>query len=1029
MSISLEIKNNKKLLVAFLSLLLLSVFSLKIVNAKSDDTKIYIDVPYSTQQVDGKLNYQGWVMSEYKNAKVKVYVDGEEQSNPTRYVREDVLSAISGYGGRITNSKPGFKGSIDVSSYALGSSHTFKVDVLVNNEVVESMSTTFKIGTPSTKIEIDKPVQNQSVKTTLDIEGWVMSEDSGASVEIYVDGSKASTTTRYAREDVLSAISGYGGRTTNSKPGFKTTLDMSKYTDGVHNIEMKVISSGGNVISTCSRVVNVKKYDTKIYIDVPYSTQQVDGKLNYQGWVMSEYKNAKVKVYVDGEEQSNPTRYVREDVLSAISGYGGRITNSKPGFKGSIDVSSYALGSSHTFKVDVLVNNEVVESMSTTFKIGTPSTKIEIDKPVQNQSVKTTLDIEGWVMSEDSGASVEIYVDGSKASTTTRYAREDVLSAISGYGGRTTNSKPGFKTTLDMSKYTDGVHNIEMKVISSGGNVISTCSRVVNVKKYDTKIEIDSPINQSFFKENIEYQGWVMSEDSGASVKVYVDDVEQNAPTRYVREDVLSAISGYGGRTTNSKPGYKGSINYENLSEGYHTLKIEAIASTTGEVISSVSTKFFLRKYNTKIEIESPVNNSTKKTSIDIKGWIMSEDRDGSIEIYIDNEKIDTISLIRTKRDDVLNSVNGYGDSSTNPNPGYEMTIDSSEMKDGLHNYKIVYVSSESSDVTTSVSSNFYIKKYDGMVYLDDPVGTNFSSNFTIRGWAMAECSNSRLEVYLDNNLLSVERTERQDVIDSVKDYGTALENPTPGFITTLDIANYSEGMHTITIKLYSFKNELIDSYEKRISISKGRYFGVDVSEHNGYINWSYMRSAGIDYAYIRAGIRGYTEGKIVNDDNVYTNLDGCLSSGIKCGVYLFSQAINYSEGVEEADFIINLLENSNYHTRISLPIAIDTEWSNNNHDGRADFLTKLQRTEAVKGFIDEVAARNYRPMIYASTDWFSNNLDMSQLGNADIWVADWRGYNGYQGPYQVWQYGGGDGPSYGVSSAGIDLNYFYKKY
>ena len=235
--------------------------------------------------------------------------------------------------------------------------------------------------------------------------------------------------------------------------------------------------------------------------------------------------------------------------------------------------------------------------------------------------------------------------------------------------------------------------------------------------------------------------------------------------------------------------------------------------------------------------------------------------------------------------------------------------------------------------------------------------------------------------------------------------------------------------MHTITIKLYSFKNELIDSYEKRISISKGRYFGVDVSEHNGYINWSYMRSAGIDYAYIRAGIRGYTEGKIVNDDNVYTNLDGCLSSGIKCGVYLFSQAINYSEGVEEADFIINLLENSNYHTRISLPIAIDTEWSNNNHDGRADFLTKLQRTEAVKGFIDEVAARNYRPMIYASTDWFSNNLDMSQLGNADIWVADWRDYNGYQGPYQVWQYGGGDGPSYGVSSAGIDLNYFYKKY
>ena len=1029
MSISLKIINNKKRLFVLFSLFLLSVFSLTIVNAKSDDTKIYIDVPYSTQQVDGKLNYQGWVMSENKNAKVKVYVDGKEQDEPIRYERKDVLSAITGYGGRTTNSKPGFKGSVDVSSFDKGSSHTFKVDVLVNNEVIETMSTTFKIGTPSTKIEIDKPVQNQSVKTSLDIEGWVMSEDSGASVDIYVDGSEVSTASRYAREDVLSAITGYGGRTTNSKPGFRTTIDMSKYTDGAHNIEMKVISSGGNVISTCSRVVNVKKYDTQIYIDSPYNNQQVDGKLNYQGWVMSENKNAKVKVYVDGKEQDEPIRYEREDVLSAITGYGGRTTNSKPGFKGSVDVSSFDKGSSHTFKVDVLVNNEVIETMSTTFKIGTPSTKIEIDKPVQNQSVKTSLDIEGWVMSEDSGASVDIYVDGSEVSTASRYAREDVLSAITGYGGRTTNSKPGFRTTIDMSKYTDGSHNIEMKVISSGGNIISTCSRVVNVKKYDTKIEIDSPINESFFKENIEYYGWVMSEDKNATVKVYVDDVEQNAPTRYAREDVLNAISGYGGRTTNNKPGYKGSIDYNNISEGYHTLKIEAIASTTGEVITSVSTQFYLRKYSTKIEIESPVTNSTKKTSIDIKGWVMSEDKDGSIEIYIDNEKIDTTSLVRTEREDVLNSVTGYGDASTNPTPGYEMTIDSSEMNDGLHNYKIVYVSSESPDVTTSVSSNFYIKKYDGMIYLDSPIGSNFSSNFKIEGWAMAECAGSILEVYLDNTLISVDRVERQDVIDSVKDYGTALENPTPGFVGTVDIANYSEGMHTITIKLYSFKNELIDSIDKKIFISKGVYYGADVSEHNGNINWNTMRSAGIDYAFIRGAYRGYGTGRIVNDSNVYTNLDGCLSSGIKCGVYFFSQAINYSEGVEEADFIINLLENSNYHTRISLPIAIDTEWSNIDHDGRADFLTKLQRTEAVKGFIDEVAARNYRPMIYASTDWFNNNLDMSQLSNADIWVADWRGYNGYQGPYQVWQYGGGDGPSYGVSSAGIDLNYFYKKY
>ena len=687
------------------------------------------------------------------------------------------------------------------------------------------------------------------------------------------------------------------------------------------------------------------------------------------------------------------------------------------------------MGSSHTFKVEVVVNDEVIETMSTTFKINVPLSKLEIEKPAQNEKAKTTLDVKGWLMSEDSGAKVEVYVDGTKEEEVTRSKREDVLEAITGYGGRTTNTKPGFEVRLDMSKYTDGEHNVEIRAVSSSGKTIVSYTRVVNVEKYDTRIYIDSPYNNQQVDGVLNYQGWVMSESKDAKVNVYVDDELQEEVTRYEREDVLEAITGYGGRDTNKTPGYKGSINYSNLSEGYHTLKVDVVIPSTGEVISTATSKFLLKKYSTKIEIESPVNNSNKKTTIDVKGWVMSEDKNGTIEIYVDNEKIDTTTLKRTERDDVLSSVVGYGDVSTNPTPGYEMTIDSSEMADGLHNYKVVYVSSESPDVTTSVSSNFYIKKYDGMIYLDDPVGNNFSSNFTIRGWAMAECSNSKLEVYLDNNLLGVERTERQDVIDSIKDYGTALENPTPGFITTLDIESYSEGMHTITIKLYSFKNELIDSYEKQISISKGRYYGVDVSKHNGYINWSYMRSAGIDYAYIRAALRGYQSGKIVNDENIYTNLDGCLSSGIKCGVYFFSQAMNYSEGVEEADYVINLLENSNYHTRISLPIAIDTEWSNDRHDGRADFLTKLQRTDAVKGFIDEVAARSYTPMIYASTDWFNNNLDMSRLDKADIWVADWRGYNGYDGPYQVWQYGGGYGPSYGVSSDEIDLNYFYKKY
>ena len=634
-------------------------------------------------------------------------------------------------------------------------------------------------------------------------------------------------------------------------------------------------------------------------------------------------------------------------------------------------------------------------------------------------------------MSEDSGASVEIYIDGEKKKEATRYEREDVLNAITGYGGRTTNTKPGYKATIDMKNYTDGEHKIDIKVKSSGNNVISECSKIITVKKYETQIYIDSPYTNQLVDGKLHYQGWVMSEYSEASVKVYIDGEEQENPTRYKREDVLNAITGYGGRTTNTKPGYKGSIDYNKLSEGYHIFKVEVIASSTRETIASASTKFLLKKYNTKIEIESPTTDSKKKTTIDIKGWVMSEDKNGIIELYIDNNKIDTTNLKRTVRTDVLNAVIGYGDSSTNPTPGFELTIDSKEINDGSHTFTVKYVSSESTDVFTSVVSRFYIKKYDGILYLDSPIGSNFSSDFIIEGWEMSECLGSTVKVFVDNNQISITRKERNDVIEQIKDYGNSSVNPTPGFVGNLNIANYNEGFHTLSIKLYSIKDELIDSISKKIFISKGRYYGVDVSQFNGNINWNFMRKAGIDYAFIRGAYRGYGTGKIVTDSKFYDNMDGCLSSGIKCGVYFFSQAITYNEGVEEADFIINLLENSSYQNRISLPIVIDSEYSTApNQDGRADFLIKAQRTQAVKGFVDEVSARKYTPMIYASTDWLNNNLDLTQLGSAKIWVADWRQNIGYTGTYQVWQYSNkGNGPSYGVSSQKIDLNYFYKKY
>ena len=105
-------------------------------------------------------------------------------------------------------------------------------------------------------------------------------------------------------------------------------------------------------------------------------------------------------------------------------------------------------------------------------------------------------------------------------------------------------------------------------------------------------------------------------------------------------------------------------------------------------------------------------------------------------------------------------------------------------------------------------------------------------------------------------------------------------------------------------------------------------------------------------------------------------------------------------------------------------------EYSHEIHDGRADYLTKQERTEAVKGFTDTVRNYGYTPMIYASTDWLKNNIDMSQIGDVEVWVAQWGENVTYNGPYQVWQYTiSYDGYNYGSGSQKLDLDYFYKKY
>ena len=78
-------------------------------------------------------------------------------------------------------------------------------------------------------------------------------------------------------------------------------------------------------------------------------------------------------------------------------------------------------------------------------------------------------------------------------------------------------------------------------------------------------------------------------------------------------------------------------------------------------------------------------------------------------------------------------------------------------------------------------------------------------------------------------------------------------------------------------------------------------YVGVDVSAHQGEIDWERVADAGVDFAMIRAGYRGDTEGGIFQDEYFVQNMEGAIAAGLEVGVYFFSQAVDEEEAVEEA--------------------------------------------------------------------------------------------------------------------------------
>ena len=181
----------------------------------------------------------------------------------------------------------------------------------------------------------------------------------------------------------------------------------------------------------------------------------------------------------------------------------------------------------------------------------------------------------------------------------------------------------------------------------------------------------------------------------------------------------------------------------------------------------------------------------------------------------------------------------------------------------------------------------------------------------------------------------------------------------------------------------------------------------IDVSHHQGDIDWNAVAAYGIDEAIIRIGFRGYGEtGNIVEDKKFRQNLEGAYAAGIQVGVYFYTQALNAEEAIEEADFVLNTLGEMQ-NCEITCPVYIDIE-DVEGDTGRLDAMmySPYEHTEICRTFCSVIEAGGYQAGVYSNKYWLENKLYADELAqDFEIWLANYNTQTTYAGDYTMWQY------------------------
>lgn len=273
--------------------------------------------------------------------------------------------------------------------------------------------------------------------------------------------------------------------------------------------------------------------------------------------------------------------------------------------------------------------------------------------------------------------------------------------------------------------------------------------------------------------------------------------------------------------------------------------------------------------------------------------------------------------------------------------------------------------------------------------------------------------SQAELELMLSQADMQARSEEESRVLTDIKDAFSqgvsTVEALRPLYPDDIVVAS-SGKIHFVPINRELKLNLLVQDNLQRMDNGELQYIvdnqvvshkGIDVSSHQGKIDWSLVAQDGVEFAMIRVGFRGYgKEGKLVADEYFENNIEEAKRNGIKVGVYFFSQAINEEELLEEAQLVLDSIA----PYQLDCPVVYDVERVSGSN-ARMNALTVEERTALSLLFCETVEKAGYKPMLYHNTEMGALLLDIAAFEKYEKWYASYNSKMFYPYEYKVWQY------------------------